>query len=81
MKRQAWTQVCAPPVHHHEAVQPRVAGDHVLGAPGDQVGQVALGPGLFQGGDHRGAHQDVPRLLELDHQDAFSTRGRHRRHL
>ena len=68
----------APAVHHQEAVQPRVAGDHGLGALGDQIGQVGPGPGRLQGGDHRGAHQDVPRLFELDDQDALISRGRHR---
>ena len=61
----------SPPVHHHQVVQPRVPGHHVFGALGDQVGEMAVRPGLFERGDYRGGNQHVPGLLQLDDQEAL----------
>ena len=48
-KAQRLTPGLAPPVHHQQLVQPGVAGHHLFGALGDQVGEVAVRPGLLQG--------------------------------
>ena len=53
--------------------------EHGLHTPGDQGADGGLGPGIFQGRDHRGGQKDIAQMFELNDEDPAITHHWHER--